>query len=197
LVAARNQYVPISLVIGSFMSRSMLGGLKLFVSFEQNDLDIAKWVDKNYTEQGWDVFIAYKSIPPGKEYENIINNEISSSDIFIILITSRALNSKWVEKEFWEAKRLQKIVIPCKISEVVRSELRWGLEKMQYIEFTDKNDLIRKLDSLLKEVANQMLKEIARWDDPVAAAVHLRNNRIAFLRQFFRTNWEANISLDY
>jgi hypothetical protein len=101
--------------------------LKLFVSFEQNDLDLARSIDKNYpAEKGYDVFVAEKSILPGEEYESIINNEILNRDIFIILITSRALDSKWVEKEFQEARRLQKNIIPCKLSEVARSELRWG-----------------------------------------------------------------------
>jgi hypothetical protein len=176
-----------------YRSLSSLGELKLFISFEQNDLDIAKWMEKNYTEEGYDVFIAYKSIFPGNEYENIIKNEISYRDIFIILLTSRALNSKWVEKEFWEARSLQKVIIPCKLTEVARSELRWGLEKMHYIEFNDKNDLIRKLDSLFKEVANQMYLEISNWDDPAVGAAYMRVHLSAFVRQFFRTKWEANI----
>jgi hypothetical protein len=51
--------------------------------------------------------------------------EISNRDIFIIIITPVALEcKKWIDKEFQEARRRQRTIIPCKYHKVTREQMK-------------------------------------------------------------------------
>jgi hypothetical protein len=56
--------------------------------------DFANCIDKYCREKGHDIFKSDTSLLPGDIYESVIMKEISNRDIFIIMITPAALESK-------------------------------------------------------------------------------------------------------
>lgn len=129
--------------------------MKIFVSHNvAGARDIARHIYKIYTDPkyGYQVFVSsqYESIPYGDNWKRRVKEGISDCDLFLIIITYGALESKQVKEEFLEAKTLQKRIIVCRYSEVEEEKLKkWGLDEMQGIEFETKEDIIRKTEDLV------------------------------------------------
>jgi hypothetical protein len=119
----------------------------IFISFSTSDGgDIAKHVYEDYKEKGYDVFYSPREIPYGHKWREEIKRHIEECDLFLIIATHGAINSKEVAKEIDEAKRLGKHIIPCRHDDIKWSDLeKLGIDSSQGLEFDSKEDLIRKL----------------------------------------------------
>ena len=122
--------------------------VKIFVSYSRQDADgFAERIRKRLGIEH-DVFIDVNDIKAGTVWTNVIEDNISSCDLFIIVLTHGALTSSEVEKEVLQAQRENKRIIPCTHQTILlRSDPRskWGLEKIQGIEFNKEDDLAREL----------------------------------------------------
>jgi tetratricopeptide (TPR) repeat protein len=120
----------------------------LFISFSTTDgRDIAQAVHDHYSKYGHRVFYSPEAISLGKQWSDEVMSSISGCDFFVIIVTFGALLSTEVEIEFLEASRLGKRIVPCRSREVPWTDLKWGLNSIQGIEFENPFDLIRKIDS--------------------------------------------------
>jgi hypothetical protein len=71
---------------------------------------------------------------------------ISNCHIFVVIITSSvALRSPEIEKEILQAQKENKTIIPCIHKDIKPDDIKWGLNKIQGIEFEDKFELARTL----------------------------------------------------
>ena len=96
------------------------------------------------------VFTDIGSINVGDIWSNIIEDNISNCDIFIVIITHGSLISPHVEKEVLLAQQDKKRIIPCvhrnvQLRGVGYANNKWGLEKIQGIEFNNEYNLARDL----------------------------------------------------
>ena len=127
--------------------------MKVFVSYSRRDAnDFAETLrDHLISEYGMDVFTDVKNIEAGDMWSNIIEENIKTSDLFIIIITRSSLRSPEVEKEVLLAKEKNKKIIPCIYKGVNLKDVRWDLNKIHGPIFENKDDLIRKLEIFQRE----------------------------------------------
>ena len=99
---------------------------------------------------GHDVFIDLNKIKSGVcLWHTETKNFVSNCDIFVVIITPAALRSGNVEKEVRQAQSENKIIIPCLLRNVKRTEIKWNLDEIQGVEFNDKDHLVTALINVL------------------------------------------------
>jgi hypothetical protein len=123
--------------------------VKIFVSYSRSDAgELAEQIQRRFNDsEQYDVFTDVNSIKVGDVWSNTIENNISNCDVFVVILTHGALQSPHVENEVLQAQRERKRIIPCFHRSVIHSEIEWGLNKIQGVEFEDKYELARNLYS--------------------------------------------------
>jgi hypothetical protein len=120
--------------------------VKIFISYSRRDAgDFANQVDRHLSNFKYDIFTDVNDIRGGDVWNKTIEENISDSDIFVVILTHGALHSSYVEREVLQAQKEKKTIIPCFLRSVRRDKIKWGLEKIQGIEFDDRYELVREL----------------------------------------------------
>ena len=120
--------------------------MKIFVSYSRADgSSFAKKVDKYFTAESQDVFTDVDDIKGGDPWSTTIEENITDSDIFIVILTFGALKSAQVEKEVLLAKNANKKIIPAKYENIRFDEVPWGLDAHQGIEFESQDEIVTRL----------------------------------------------------
>ena len=120
--------------------------MKIFVSYSRKDAgDFAHQIQRYFTGFKYDIFTDTDNINLGDVWDTTIENNISSCDIFVVIVTYGALQSPHVENEVLQAQREKKKIIPCIHRTITDNSIKWGLNKIQGIEFDDKFELARNL----------------------------------------------------
>jgi tetratricopeptide (TPR) repeat protein len=119
--------------------------VKIFVSYSRRDAgDFANQIHESLMDEH-QVFTDVKNIQLGDVWSNTIEKNISSCDIFVVIVTHAALKSSEVEKEVLQAQKENKKIIPCIFRDIRKDSIRWGLEKIQGMKFTNEYQLARDL----------------------------------------------------
>jgi hypothetical protein len=119
--------------------------VKIFISYSREDAgDLAGQIRKYLTRFKYEVFTD-DSIRAGDFWDTTIETQISSCDVFVVILTYGALESPYVEREVLHAQREKKRIIPCVHRRLIHSQLKWSLDKIQGVEFDDKFELARNL----------------------------------------------------
>ncbi len=122
--------------------------MKIFVSYSRRDAgDFANQINRNLSIFKHDIFTDVDDIKAGEIWSNTIEENISNCDIFVVIVTHGALQSPHVENEILQAQRENKKIIPCFFRDIHPNIIKWGLEKIQGVEFSDKYELARDLYS--------------------------------------------------
>jgi hypothetical protein len=126
--------------------------LQISISYAYSDsTDIVNALYRSLINTGYSVTRPTEDISLGENYRKNISDEISCCDLFVLIITSAALLNSFVETEFLEARKLRKVVIPCRHKSVALRDLKWGLQEIKGIEFDSIESLLREL---LPSIAN-------------------------------------------
>lgn len=122
--------------------------MKIFVSYSRRDAgDFANQVDIYLSSFKYDIFTDINDIRGGDVWSDTIETNISNCDIFVIIVTYGALQSEHVEREVLQAQKENKKILPCLFRRINLNEIKWGLERIQGVEFSDKYELARDLYS--------------------------------------------------
>jgi len=153
IVAAKNlKYTP---------CYNFLLNVKIFISYSRIDAgDFANRISETLEEH--DVFTDIKNIQIGDIWSNTIEKNIAACDVFLVIITLGALRSLEVEKEVLLAQHNNKKIIPCFYSDIKKNQLKWGLEKLQGIEFATEFQLAREIFSKIKDVKLEVMDQNSR-----------------------------------
>ena len=120
--------------------------MKIFVSYSRRDAgDFANQINRHLSSFNYDIFTDVDDIRAGEIWSNTIEENISKCDIFVVIVTRGALQSPHVENEVLQAKKEKKTIIPCFHRTVINSDMKWGLDGIQGVEFDDKHELARNL----------------------------------------------------
>jgi tetratricopeptide (TPR) repeat protein len=120
--------------------------VKIFVSYSRRDAgDFANQIQKHLSTFNYNIFTDVDSIPAGEIWSNTIEENISNCDIFVVIVTHGALQSPHVEKEVLQAQKEKKTIVPCFHSGARTRYMKWELNKIQGVEFTDEYQLARDL----------------------------------------------------
>ena len=134
---------------------SNINQLKIFISYSQRDgSDFAKHIQRYLIGFPNDVFIDIDSIRVEEPWTNSIFENISICDIFVVILTPDSLMSPRVEDEVLHAQRENKVIVPCISADIAYNDIKWGLEKIQGIEFSYEYQLTRKIYSKIKNYKN-------------------------------------------
>ena len=127
--------------------------MKIFVSYSRRDAgDFANHIHRHLSHFKHDVFTDVNDIRAGDIWSNTIEQNISSCDVFVVIVTHGALNSPHVENEVLQAQKENKTIIPCFFRDINPNKIKLGLEKIKGVEFSDKYELARDLAKLLSKV---------------------------------------------
>jgi DNA-binding beta-propeller fold protein YncE len=122
--------------------------VKIFVSYSRRDAgDFANQIHRHFSSFNYDIFTDVDDIKAGDIWSNTITSNISSCDIFVVIVTYGSLHSPHVENEVLQAQRENKKIIPCFFRNINPNKIKWGLDKIQGVEFTNEYQLARDLYS--------------------------------------------------
>ena len=104
----------------------------IFISYASEDRSRAEKLAKKLEEQGWSVWWD-KTIPPGKTFDQVIQEAIDSATCVVVLWSKKSINSDWVKEEANIGKK-RKILVPAKIDPV---DPPIGFGRIQAADLTD------------------------------------------------------------
>lgn len=85
---------------------------KVFVSYSTRDLSVAEALRTHLTTAGAEVYVAEYSAVPGQSLPKAIEKAIDNCDLFLLLWSANADQSKWVPQEIGRATGKGKPVMP-------------------------------------------------------------------------------------
>jgi tetratricopeptide (TPR) repeat protein len=148
-------------------------------------------------DKGHNVFIDVNSITIGDPWVRSIEKNISDCDIFVVILTPDSLSSPHVEREVLQAQEENKIIVPCIHEHVDYSEIKWGLEENQGIEFYDKYELALNLYPKIKnytkkenENPSPIPKQKTIQDTDISEDVDVLNKKSIVLKN--QDNYQEN-----
>jgi hypothetical protein len=123
--------------------------VRVFVSYSRRDAgDFAEQIQNRFSNfNQYDIFTDVGKLKAGDNWSHAIEHNISNCDAFIAVVTNGALKSPHVENEVLQAQRENKKIIPCFYKNVRDSDIKWGLNNIQGVNFGDKFELVRNLDN--------------------------------------------------
>jgi Big-like domain-containing protein/TIR domain-containing protein/NHL repeat-containing protein len=130
--------------------------VKIFISYSRRDAsDFAQKISDTLGDEH-NIFTDIDDIQLGDIWSNSIEENIASCDIFLVIVTFSALKSPEVEKELMQARTKNKKIIPCFYNRIPSNEIKWGLEKLQGIEFASENQLARDIYWKIHQYQNKV-----------------------------------------
>jgi hypothetical protein len=88
----------------------------IFISYNNKDKAKADLFAKSFEREGWSVFWD-KAIPPGKRFDQYINEQLEAAKCIVVLWSEGSVNSDWVKEEAQRGVH-RKILVPVFISRV-------------------------------------------------------------------------------
>ncbi len=87
----------------------------IFLSYSRKDIAQAKLLANAFENIGWDVWWD-REIPPGKSFDDVIEQALDGATCVVVLWSHNSINSQWVRIEAAEGKN-NNILIPIQIDE--------------------------------------------------------------------------------
>jgi hypothetical protein len=119
--------------------------IKIYISYSAADSqELVEYLTKVFLTLNFDV-------DSSKVVLDDFNIELSNCDIFIVIVTGKALYDPKVDKEVLQAQRENKKIIPCIVAYLTPAELfklfQWRIDNYQRIRFDSHHTLERRLVS--------------------------------------------------
>lgn len=89
---------------------------RIFISYAREDKDIAKELQHRLLVRRHDVFLDIDGILGGAKWEKELVKRAKWCDVLVILATASANESRWVFREFREAEKNEKIIVPIQVN---------------------------------------------------------------------------------
>ena len=133
------------------------GNYKIFISYEETTgLEFAEHLKQALERGSFSAFVARRDIPIGRKLEEVINDALTTCNMFIAIITPNFSVSAYVKQEIGLAlARKQKgelEIIPCKYKELEEGDIPTEIKDLNMIIFTSKQDLATKVLSHISMV---------------------------------------------
>jgi len=104
----------------------------IFISYASEDRSRAETIAKALEDQGWSVWWD-RTIPPGKTFDQVIEEAITTASCVVVLWSKKSIKSDWVKEESTIGKK-RKILVPAKIESI---EPPIGFSMIQTADLTD------------------------------------------------------------
>lgn len=104
-----------------------------------------------------------------EKWNNVIRNEIKSSNVIIAILTEKALQSEEVKKEIKEAENSNIKIVPCFYKKILQNDIPYDLRSIQGIEFENSSELekgfYKKIQVLDKNKITEILIDGETFDN--------------------------------
>ena len=150
----------------------------VFISYKREDIILAKTLANMLIELGWTVWWD-RDIPAGKDYDQIIEEQLASAKCIIVLWSTLSINSRNVKDEANEALK-RNVLIPVLIGKVYPP---LGFRMIQSISWNEYNQV-------QEDELNELLKQTKRLiGDPP-------QSKIQQYKSHYKNQHEQSISSD-
>lgn len=105
---------------------------RVFISYSQKDIDIARKLARDLEEAGFDVWWDISDLKGGDAWLRTIQAALKASEYCLVVLSPNSAESGWVEKEYTYAIGLGLKIIPVLYK---TCEVPMALANIQYIDF--------------------------------------------------------------
>lgn len=107
--------------------------LNIFISYSSQDLEHVGALQTELSSTPIKVYIAEKSLPPGRDISADLTQAIQTADAFVLVWSHSASRSEWVLQEIGQALVLRKPILPI----VLDSDLKLpeSIAHLKFISF--------------------------------------------------------------
>ena len=107
----------------------------IFISYKAEEFSEAKWVKDRLEASGIPCWMAPASIPGGSNYAMQIPRAIKECKAFVLILSQKAQQSKWVPRELDQAINAGKVILPfCIDNSPLREDFAFYLSNVQRYE---------------------------------------------------------------
>jgi hypothetical protein len=146
---------------------------RIFISYSRDDGgDFARYLKRYLDKKGYDVFLDTSSLSVGAKWRPKIEAAIDSSDIFILVITTKTVDSNEVKDEYSIATNKRKILMLFKHEQVNVHDLAWGLKERTFAEFSTPESLIRTFEDKIRVIDKTLTEDLT---DPIAVESKIKS----------------------
>lgn len=131
-----------------------MDGKYVFISYKAEEYDQALWVKRSLEEGGIPCWMAPMSIRGGLSYAQEIPPAIRDSSVFVLLLSQKAQESKWVPRELDQAINCNKVIMPFMLEDCpLRSDFSFYLTNVQrYDAFRDMEGTMQRMTQDIQKV---------------------------------------------
>ena len=120
---------------------------EVFISYKSDEFDDANWVRSILENNGISCWMAPSCIPGGSNYAQEIPKAIRDCKVFVLILSQKSQESKWVPKEIDQAINEGKIIMPFMIENCsLKDDFNFYLSNIQrYYAYENKVAAIRTM----------------------------------------------------
>jgi hypothetical protein len=135
----------------------------IFISYARADKERAELLAEAFSRQGWSVWWD-REIPPGKSFDETIENALNSARCVIVLWSKDSVSSRWVKTEAAEGAArgilvpalIDKVQIPLEFKRIEAADLSDWQGDSPHSEF---EQLVKTVASILGDSAPNQVKQ--------------------------------------
>lgn len=135
----------------------------IFISYSSLDYEQATEVKNVLTSNGFNCWMAPEGIPIGSNYALEIPTAVQACTTFLLILSDKSQESKWVPKELDMAINLGKLIVPFHLDEsMLRAPFNFYLTNIQRIEAYNRleNGYVELISRLKKTEPEGEVKDI-------------------------------------
>lgn len=136
----------------------------VFLSYASADRERAREIASVFRQRGWSVWWD-RTIPPGRTYDQVIEEALDASRCVVVLWTRNSVVSDWVKIEADEGAR-RGILVPVVLEEV-RIPLAFRRIQAAHLIEWNAGDSNAELDLLLHTIAERLAEPAAPGSTPI------------------------------
>jgi hypothetical protein len=134
----------------------------IFISYSRADKDRAELLAEAFSREGWSVWWD-REIPPGKSFDETIENALNSARCVIVLWSKDSVSSRWVKTEAAEGATrgilvpalIDKVQIPLEFKRIEAADLSDWQADSPHSEF---DQLLKTVGSILRGSAPSYMR---------------------------------------
>src|SRR5688500_2352387 len=106
---------------------------QIFISYSRKDIGFVRQLAGDLEKAGYDVWWDLTDLRGGDDWPRVIPAAIESSQFAIVVLSPDSAVSDWVQKEYMQALRLRKKIIPILLKP---GPVPFALNTINFVNFT-------------------------------------------------------------
>jgi uncharacterized SAM-dependent methyltransferase len=132
----------------------------IFISYARDDGgDLSRHLRGHLTKKSYEVFLD-SQLTVGSKWKYRIETAIDKCDVFVLIITARAISSNEVKEEYSRAMDKRKVLMLFKHSSVQIEDLPSVLKERNMHEFTAREELVRVFEEKFTEIDDLLTSDL-------------------------------------